>query len=117
MEENKRIINYKIVSKRLKEIRENKDMPKGVKHVLKSLLKRLGGKHICWPSIEKIMEDTSYAKSTVILHLNWLRERNILNSTMTYRNPKTKKRMAGNVYDLSNLMYNSLSDILRKHTK
>ena len=114
MEENKRNINYKIVSKRLKEIKENKDMPKGVKNILKSLLKRLGGKRICWPSIETIMEDTDYAKSTVILHLNWLRERNILSSKMTYRNPKTKKRMASNLYDLSNLLDNSLSDILTK---
>ena len=114
MEENKININYKIVSKRLKEIRENKEMPKGVKHVLKSLLNRLGGKRICWPSIEKIMEDTNYAKSTVIIHLNWLRERKILSSKMTYRNPKTKKRMASNVYDLSNLLDNSLSDILGK---
>jgi hypothetical protein len=110
---------YKFISMKRREISDSQILPRGVKDVLKSLLSvnRLGGKNICWPSQEKIAKDTKFSKRQVIRHLTWLKERGILSFEMKYRNPINGKPMKCNVYDLSNILNNSLSSILKKYNK
>ena len=95
---------FKLNTYVFRKIMQDKSIPSGAKLVLYNLINRLGGKNYSFPSQETIATDIGLTARQVRNHLVLLRKSGVLTWTRSAFNPKTKRNLNSNRYDLSEIL-------------